>query len=773
MPISLEIDITPDLVDIDLLMVALINATNVSIDWGDGTQTTGIYVTGTQNHTYTTAAVYTVTISADVQGTSLGSFTVNANDSDICLQVLSCNIINVNGLNSFDSTFDACGNLTTVNISNNVLTNVTNMNRMFSYASNFNSDISGWDVSNVTNMYEMFAIALAFNSDISGWNVSSVTNMFGMFGNAAAFNQPIGNWNVSNVTTMELMFTGAVSFNADIGSWDVSSVTNMFGMFESATSFNQNLGGWDVSNVTNMTSMFAYSGLTTTNYDNLLIGWSALQVQPNVTLDMGTISYLNNQQVVSARNTLANSWTINDAGPINGIIFNINITQQQIGQPLAIVYLLAPSNVTIKWGDGSQNTGISQTGTQTHTYNSAQIFEVLIEMVQNSSLQSFSLSPTYTDINSYVLNCSTSSINNFSSFNGTFSDCSNLTTVNIDNSVFLNVSNMANMFNNASSFNSDISGWDVSSVTDMEGMFFYASSFNSDISAWDVSSVTTMYGMFNSASAFNSDISGWNVSSVTTMNSMFSLATSFNQNVGNWNVSNVNDMTDMFFGSGLSTNNYDNLLLGWSALQVQPAVTLDMGTVEYSNTTPVISARDILTVNNNWTINDGGVTCFVYGTKITCINDLGEEYFVNIEDLNDSHLIKTYLHGNRKMKHFINGTVRNGSNKELNCVYQINNLLLLGGHSILVDYNELTEAEINKNSMYFGNEMQKVDDKTCLLACASDKFEKIQNTEIYKWANICLENDGNIKNRYGIYANGILCETPTEEHIFSFKGINK
>ena len=78
------------------------------------------------------------------------------------------------------------------------------------------------------------------------------------------------------------MFYNADAFNQEISSWDLSNVTDMQLMFNSADAFNQDVSTWDVSNVTDMSSMFDNSGVSTDNYDNILIGWSSQALQSNV-----------------------------------------------------------------------------------------------------------------------------------------------------------------------------------------------------------------------------------------------------------------------------------------------------------------------------------------------------------------------------------------------------------------------------------------------------------------------------------------------------------
>ena len=108
-----------------------------------------------------------------------------------------------------------------------------------------------------------------------------------------------------------------------------------------------------------------------------------------------------------------------------------------------------------------------------------------------------------------------------------------------------NVTNMDSMFREATLFNGDISNWDTSNVTNMHAMFVEAELFNSDISAWNVSNVTNMNGTF-AACPFNGDISNWDVSNVTNMEAMFGFATAFEGDLSSWNTSNVTNMQEMF-----------------------------------------------------------------------------------------------------------------------------------------------------------------------------------------------------------------------------------
>ena len=93
--------------------------------------------------------------------------------------------------------------------------------------------------SSVTNMSGMFRGATNFNQNISGWNMSNVTLTSFMFYNAANFDQPIGSWDVSKVYDMQSMFFGAAKFNQPLASWNTGNVLQFAQMFYGAAKFNQ------------------------------------------------------------------------------------------------------------------------------------------------------------------------------------------------------------------------------------------------------------------------------------------------------------------------------------------------------------------------------------------------------------------------------------------------------------------------------------------------------------------------------------------------------
>ena len=122
---------------------------------------------------------------------------------------------------------------------------------------------------------------------------------------------------------------------------------------------------------------------------------------------------------------------------------------------------------------------------------------------------------------------------------------------------------MSNAFQGRSTFNENISDWDVSSVTNMKEMFkgalasispsliehhfltnashiFAEQEFDQPIGNWDMSNVTTT-GKPSMIEKFNQDISGRYLS-VISMRNMFLSASVFNQPIGVWDLSSVTNM---------------------------------------------------------------------------------------------------------------------------------------------------------------------------------------------------------------------------------------
>lgn len=171
-----------------------------------------------------------------------------------------------------------------------------------------------------------------------------------------------------------------------------------------------------------------------------------------------------------------------------------------------------------------------------------------------------------------------------------------------------NETSLFNMFEASSLPTSDLSSWDVSSITAFTAMFDSVQSVTLGISGWNTVSATSMGDMFSSATQFNEDIGGWNMSSVTSMLNMLNNAEAFNQDISAWNVSSATTMQNMLANSiAFSVANYDLLLNAWSLLTLNSAVPLAVN--QNYTTASSQAAHDVLTgAPNNWVINDlGGV----------------------------------------------------------------------------------------------------------------------------------------------------------------------
>ncbi len=195
---------------------------------------------------------------------------------------------------------------------------------------------------------------------------------------------------------------------------------------------------------------------------------------------------------------------------------------------------------------------------------------------------------------------------NFGSLGAYFYDCTNLTISATDIPDLSGTTLFTYMFwNTAITTIPNINSWNISSITNTNSMF-RGTSFNSDISNWDFSSVIDADYMFYPNASFNQDVGGWNITSLTTAAGMFYSATSFDQDLSSWDITGIITTTFSNFLNGvtLSTVNYSNLLIGWEA-QVEPANCFLHGGNSLYSAGAAATARAAL-VSNGWTIVDGG-----------------------------------------------------------------------------------------------------------------------------------------------------------------------
>ena len=508
------------------------------IDWGDGTSnrdTITAYDQAEVTHTYDSTGVYEIRIIGDITGWSFGG----AGDDDKIMDISQWGPLRLIG----GAVFRRCSNLQLSTTDPLILSNVTNMRQAFDGCNiGTAGNVGSWDVSTIERVRSMFSTNFSFNQDLSNWNTTNFGSISdegnSMFNNCSAFNNGgspgISGWDVSNWTNsqgMNYMFFRCRAFNQPLDGWDVTNVVSMIAMFSSADDFNNGgstgINNWRPSSCTSMSSMFSFS-----DFNQPINDWDVSKVTSMSSMFRGT-----------PFNQPLSGW---DVGSVTNmqLMFNYNSPfNQDIGS----------WNVTGVVGTPGSSNGFRSTFASNSQFNNG----------GSPSISGWDVS---------------------------------------------NCRNMVAMFQNNSYFNQPIGAWDLSAGPSIYNMFDGATSFNnggsSNISGWDVSSITSFQGLFKKT-PFNQPIGYWNTSSVGGINETFREADAFDQDLSNWNVSNVNNATNfMYNASGLSTTNYDRTLSGWSSQSVNNGVNIHFGGSQYSTATG--AAYRATLVSKGWTITDGG-----------------------------------------------------------------------------------------------------------------------------------------------------------------------
>jgi hypothetical protein len=220
-------------------------------------------------------------------------------------------------------------------------------------------------------------------------------------------------------------------------------------------------------------------------------------------------------------------------------------------------------------------------------------------------------------------------------------------------------------------------------------------------------------------------------------------------------ISSNNTFSDILTDTGISINSTTGVITTTNNTNIYRTYYIQVK--QTTNTTTSATTGHPYTIGTyELTITDN--PCFNEGTCILVLIDNIEKY-VPIEQLKPGDIVKTYLHGYKKIDHIGKNTMTNNPDDFTQCMYRMkktdemtDDLIVTGWHAILVD--ELTEDEQEKQHFY----KSSIDDKQLLLSSISDKFEKMENTDKYTYYHVALESDEEDR-KYGIWANGVLTES--------------
>ena len=456
------------------------------------------------------------------------------------------------------STTITSGNITTVTI-NFEYTTINNSDGLYFY------DVHTYYTNNTVTILQFNGIPLS-NGTYQFYNLKKLfipatdkptilpnTSLCGAFFGCTNFNTNLSNWDVSGVTNMDRMFSNASKFNNNFApmNWNCSSslVAPNFGLNSGlyGEGGNYNINPGNAVRIDGLTSIETLIKTFTISNSSLQVisGTFRFSISNLQFFDITKLPIINSTSFTSLR--LSSSVDLS-----NNMIVTINFSYRLVIGDDGLSF----KNVTDYYGNKTvtilQFGGIplSRTGEQFANLPNLVISATdKLEILDNTSL--YYAFYNCTNFNSTISNCDVSNVINTSYM---FYGC-NIFNQNIGSWNVSKVINTSYMFYNCTNFNQNIGSWIVSNVINTSYMFYGCNIFNQNIDSWNVSNIENMSSMFSYCDNFNSNISSWIVSNVTNMSYMFYNSSKFNQSLSTWNVSKVTNMTGMFQNALLFNNN--------------------------------------------------------------------------------------------------------------------------------------------------------------------------------------------------------------------------
>ena len=563
---------------------------NAEVDWGDGTSDT-VTSSAEAMHTYATAGTHTITVTGTINGWSY--YYANQDGVSVDKDQLG----DVSQWGSFlvdeDVTFYQCTNMTVSATDTLKFTDNYSFGFWFFGTTSMTSiDVSNWDISSMTSLRRMFATTGLTSIDISSWDTANIENMEGLFNNSES---------LATITGIENL--------------DLTSLTNAGGLLERCTSYVT--GAFDFSwftppNVVITNSLFANTEATSIDMSGGFASAVASFMFSNCT-ELVSVN-ATNFDLSSANNTTRMFSDCSNLTTITGhedwVISSSTNANYMFTECTSLTTLNSAG-----WTFGSLVSAYAM------FYNATSVANIDVSAWDMSTCTSVgfmfggnrNMSFTNLDLSNWSLAPVSFGADTLNAMSWMFSYCINLTAIDLTGFNTSGVLQLQGLFYNCRSIGAiDVTGLDTSNVVMMESAFYnldggaYGKNMVG-IEAWDTSSVTNFRRTFQNAKAWNPNIENWDTSSATNMNEMLFDCDSFNRNISAWDINQVTSFASFMTNStGLSTANYDALLIGW-ATQIPLAYngTLNFGSAQYTLGGAAEAARTQL-IADVGVISDGG-----------------------------------------------------------------------------------------------------------------------------------------------------------------------